>query len=304
MVTGSTIEVGGEGEVGTLAGTVASVLNSPNSLVDRCIAMNNKISVGNSHASALVARVTAGTVRNCIAQNNEVYAGVRFASGVTALVCGPYAAVDHCLSSSNQITCKVFYAAGVVAEITSGVVVNCTSDSNVISVEERRCVGGVAGMITKEGNLINCLSKNCTLNARKAKEPFAGLIFANAEKGLTGTISNCLVLSGSVNVFSGANGYIGIVGGSLADPYICSDCFYSESLVTDYNKTQSGRFYGFGRSGSNGSNYDCGFSAKKSAMESMSSDSILNRLNSSVYRLTSFGASEWVRGADGFPSIK
>ena len=304
MVTGSSIEVVGDGEVGTLAGTIASVLNSPNALVDRCIAMNNKISVGNSHASALVARVTAGTVRNCIAQNNEVYAGVRFASGITALVCGPDAAVDHCLSSSNQITCKVFYAAGVAAEITSGVVVNCTSDSNVISVEERRCVGGVAGMIRKEGNLINCLSKNCTLNARKAKEPFAGLIFANAEKGLTGTISNCLVLSGSVNVFSGANGYIGIVGGSLADPYICSDCFYSESLVTDYNKTQSGRFYGFGRSGSNGSNYDCGFSAKKSALESMSSDSIMNRLNSSVYRLTSFGASEWVRGADGFPSIK
>ena len=304
MVTGSTIEVGGEGEVGTLAGTIASVLNSPNALVDRCIAMNNNVAVGNSHASALVARVTAGIVRNCIAQNNEVYAGVRFASGITALVCGPYAIVDHCLSSSNKISVKVFYAAGVAAEITSGVVVNCTSDSNVISVEERRCAGGVAGMIRKEGNLINCLSKNCTLNVRKAKEPFAGLIFANAEKGLTGTISNCLVLSGSVNVFSGANGYIGIVGGCLADPYICSDCFYSEDLITQYNKTLSGLFYGFGRSGSSGSNYDCGFPAKKSALESMSPDSIMNRLNSGVYRLTTFGAAEWTRGADGYPSIK
>lgn len=304
MVTNSTVEVTGEGEVGTLAGTIVSVLKSPYAVVDRCISMNNRTAVGYSHASALVARVTAGTVRNCIAQNNEVYAGVRFASGIAALVCGPQAVVDHCLSSSNRIDSKVFYAAGVAAEITSGVVVNCTSDGNIISVEDRRCAGGIAGMIKKEGNLVNCLSKNCTLNVKKAKEPYAGLVFANAEKGFTGTIANCLVLSGSVNVLPSATGYIGIIGGSLTETYRCSDCFYNDELVTDYNRSQSGRFYGFGRQGAAGTNYDCAFPIKKSALESMSEESVLNRLNAGVYRLSSFGAAEWVIGADRSPVVK
>ena len=304
MVTGCSVDVSGEGSVGALAGTIAAVLNSPEALVDRCIAMNNKVAVGNTHASALVARVTSGTVRNCIAQNNEVYTGVRFATGIAAMVCSPLAVIDHCLSSSNKITSKEFYASGVVGELSSGVVVNCTSDSNNITVEERRLIGGIAGQLKKDGNLINCLSKNCILNVKKAKEPYAGLVFANAENDFAGNISNCLVLSGEVNVSSASVGYVGVIGGWLMDSYRCADCFYSEDLITQYNKTLSGRYYGFGRPGSGGTNYDCAFPAKKSALESMSSDSILNRLNSSVYRLTSFGASEWVLGADGFPSIK
>jgi hypothetical protein len=266
--------------------------------------MGNKIRVGNTHASALVARVTSGTVRNCIAQNNDVYTGVRFATGIAAMVCSSEAVIDHCLSSGNNITSKEFCASGVVGELSSGVVVNCTSDGNIITVEERRLVGGVAGQLKKDGNLINCLSKNCILNVKKAKEPYAGLVFANAENDFAGNISNCLVLSGEVNVSSASVGYVGVIGGWLMDSYRCADCFYSEDLITQYNKTLSGRYYGFGRPGSGGTNYDCAFPAKKSALESMSSDSILNRLNSSVYRLTSFGASEWVRGADGFPSIK
>lgn len=304
MVTDCSVDISGEGSVGALAGTIAAVLNSPEALVDRCIAMNNKVAVGNTHASALVARVTSGTVRNCIAQNNRVYAGVRFASGIAAMVCSPLAVIDHCLSSGNKITSKEFYASGVVGELSSGVVVNCTSDSNTITVEERRLIGGVAGQLKKDGNLINCLSKNCILNVRKAKESYAGLVFANAENDFSGTISNCLVLSGEVNVSSASIGYVGIIGGWLKDSYRCADCFYSEDLITSYNRTLSGRFYGFGRPGSGGSNYDCAFPAEKSALESMSSDSIMNRLNSGVYRLTSFGATEWVRGADGFPSIK
>lgn len=303
MVTNCNVEILGE-KAGSFGAAVISVLKSPTAVMDRCISMGNKIRVGNTYASALVARVTSGTVRNCIAQNNEVYAGVRFAAGVVSMVCGPAAVVDHCLSSTNNITSKEFYASGVVGELSAGIVVNCTSDANTITVEERRLVGGIAGQLKKEGNLINCLSKNCVLNARKAKDPYAGLVFANAENDFSGTISNCLVLSGSVNVSSISAGYIGVIGGWLMDSYRCSDCFYSEELITDYNRTQSGRFYGFGRPGSGGTNYDCAFPAKQSALESMSSDSIQNRLNSGVYRLTSFGASEWVRGADGYPTIK
>ena len=303
MVTNCNVEILGE-KTGSFGAAVISVLKSPTAVMDRCISMGNKIRVGNTHASALVARVTSGTVRNCIAQNNDVYTGVRFATGIAAMVCSSEAVIDHCLSSGNNITSKEFCASGVVGELSAGVVVNCTSDGNIITVEERRLVGGVAGQLKKEGNLINCMSKNCILNVRKAKESFAGLIFANAENDFAGTISNCLVLSGEVNVFSASIGYVGIIGGWLMDSYRCADCFYSEDLITQYNKTLSGRYYGFGRPGSGGTNYDCAFPAKKSALESMSSDSILNRLNSSVYRLTSFGASEWVRGADGFPSIK
>lgn len=303
MVTNCNVEILGE-KAGSFGAAVISVLKSPTAVMDRCISMGNKIRVGNTHASALVARVTSGTVRNCIAQNNDVYTGVRFATGIAAMVCSSEAVIDHCLSSRNNITSKEFCASGVVGELSAGVVVNCTSDGNIITVEERRLVGGVAGLLKKEGNLINCMSKNCILNVRKAKESFAGLIFANAENDFAGTISNCLVLSGEVNVFSASIGYVGIIGGWLMDSYRCADCFYSEDLITQYNKTLSGRYYGFGRPGSGGTNYDCAFPAKKSALESMSSDSILNRLNSSVYRLTAFGASEWVRGADGFPSIK
>ena len=303
MVTNCNVEILGE-KTGSFGAAVISVLKSPTAVMDRCISMGNKIRVGNTHASALVARVTSGTVRNCIAQNNDVYTGVRFATGIAAMVCSSEAVIDHCLSSGNNITSKEFCASGVVGELSAGVVVNCTSDGNIITVEERRLVGGVAGQLKKEGNLINSMSKNCIQNVRKAKESFAGLIFANAENDFAGTISNCLVLSGEVNVFSASIGYVGIIGGWLMDSYRCADCFYSEDLITQYNKTLSGRYYGFGRPGSGGTNYDCAFPAKKSALESMSSDSILNRLNSSVYRLTAFGASEWVRGADGFPSIK
>lgn len=303
MVTNCNVEILGE-KAGSFGAAVISVLKSPTAVMDRCISMGNKIRVGNTHASALVARVTSGTVRNCIAQNNDVYTGVRFATGIAAMVCSSEAVIDHCLSSGNNITSKEFCASGVVGELSAGVVVNCTSDGNIITVEERRLVGGVAGQLKKEGNLINCMSKNCILNVRKAKESFAGLIFANAENDFAGNISNCLVLSGEVNVSSASVGYVGVIGGWLMDSYRCADCFYSEDLITQYNKTLSGRYYGFGRPGSGGTNYDCAFPAKKSALESMSSDSILNRLNSSVYRLTSFGASEWVRGADGFPSIK
>ena len=300
MVTNCSIWVGGEGEVGTLAGTVASVLKSPSALVDRCISMNNTVSVGHSYASALVARVTAGTVRNCIAQNNHIYSGVRSTSGIAALVCGPHSVVDHCSSSSNRITSLKSDAAGVTAEISSGLVVNCTSDNNEITVEEGHSAGGVASMIRKQGNLINCLSKNCTLNVRRAKEPNAGLVFAKADRGLSGIIANCLVLSGSVNVFSDACGFIGIVGGNLANQYSCSDCYYNERLVTEYNKTKAGRFYAFGTFGSGGTNYDSAIPIKKAALESISYD----YLNSGVSRLTAFGAVEWVRGADGYPSIK
>ena len=303
MVTNCNVEILGE-KAGSFGAAVISVLKSPTAVMDRCISMGNKIRVGNTHASALVARVTSGTVRNCIAQNNDVYTGVRFATGIAAMVCSSEAVIDHCLSSGNNITSKEFCASGVVGELSAGVVVNCTSDGNIITVEERRLVGGVAGQLKKEGNLINCMSKNCILNVKKAKDSFAGLIFANAENDFAGTISNCLVLSGEVNVFSASIGYVGIIGGWLMDSYRCADCFYSEDLITQYNKTLSGRYYGFGRPGSGGTNYDCAFPAKKSALESMSSDSILNRLNSGVSRLTSFGASEWVRGADGFPSIK
>lgn len=303
MVTNCNVEILGE-KAGSFGAAVISVLKSPTAVMDRCISMGNKIRVGNTHASALVARVTSGTVRNCIAQNNDVYTGVRFATGIAAMVCSSEAVIDHCLSSGNNITSKEFCASGVVGELSAGVVVNCTSDGNIITVEERRLVGGVAGQLKKEGNLINCMSKNCILNVRKAKESFAGLIFANAENDFAGNISNCLVLSGEVNVSSVSVGYVGVIGGWLMDSYRCADCFYSEDLITQYNKTLSGRYYGFGRPGSGGTNYDCAFPAKKSALESMSSDSILNRLNSGVSRLTSFGASEWVRGADGFPSIK
>ena len=303
MVTNCNVEILGE-KAGSFGAAVISVLKSPTAVMDRCISMGNKIRVGNTHASALVARVTSGTVRNCIAQNNDVYTGVRFATGIAAMVCSSEAVIDHCLSSGNNITSKEFCASGVVGELSAGVVVNCTSDGNIIIVEERRLVGGVAGQLKKEGNLINCMSKNCILNVRKAKESFAGLIFANAENDFAGNISNCLVLSGEVNVSSVSVGYVGVIGGWLKDSYRCADCFYREDLITQYNKTLSGRYYGFGRPGSGGTNYDCAFPAKKSALESMSSDSILNRLNSGVSRLTSFGASEWVRGADGFPSIK
>ena len=303
MVTNCNVEISGE-NAGCFGAAVVAVLKSPTAVIDRCISMGNKIRVGNTHASALVARVTSGTVRNCIAQNNDIYTGVRFATGIAAMVCSPLAVIDHCLSSGNNITSKEFYASGIVGELSSGVVVNCTSDSNNITVEERRLIGGIAGQLKKDGNLINCLSKNCILNVKKAKESYAGLVFANAENDFAGNISNCLVLSGEVNVSSASVGYVGVIGGWLMDSYRCEDCFYSEDLITQYNKTLSGRYYGFGRPGSGGTNYDCAFPAKKSALESMSSDSILNRLNSSVYRLTSFGASEWVRGADGFPSIK
>ena len=248
MVTNCNVEILGE-KAGSFGAAVISVLKSPTAVMDRCISMGNKIRVGNTHASALVARVTSGTVRNCIAQNNDVYTGVRFATGIAAMVCSSEAVIDHCLSSGNNITSKEFCASGVVGELSAGVVVNCTSDGNIITVEERRLVGGVAGQLKKEGNLINCMSKNCILNVRKAKESFAGLIFANAENDFAGTISNCLVLSGEVNVFSASIGYVGIIGGWLMDSYRCADCFYSEDLITQYNKTLSGRYYGFGRPG-------------------------------------------------------
>ena len=303
IVSNCSVEIFAE-KAGSFGAAVISVLKSPTAVMDRCISMGNKIRVGNTHASALVARVTSGTVRNCIAQNNDVYTGVRFATGIAAMVCSSEAVIDHCLSSGNNITSKEFCASGVVGELSAGVVVNCTSDGNIITVEERRLVGGVAGQLKKEGNLINCMSKNCILNVRKAKESFAGLIFANAENDFAGTISNCLVLSGEVNVFSASIGYVGIIGGWLMDSYRCSDCFYNEELITTYNKTLSGRFYGFGRPGSGGTNYDCAYPAKKSALESMSSNSTLNNLNACASRLSSYGASARTIGADGYPCIK
>ena len=303
IVMNSNVEVNGE-NAGAYAAAVASVLKSPEALMDRCIAMNNKIRVGNTYAAAIVSRVTSGAVRNCIAQNNEIYAAGKFAAGITGLICSSEAVVDHCSSISNKITAGAFYAAGVAGEITAGVAVNCISENNIVTVEQRRCAGGVAGLIRKDGNLVNCISKGCELNLKKANEPYSGLIFALAEKDLTGTISNCLAVSGTVNVLPSATGYIGIVGGSLAVTYSCSDCYYNEELTTKYNQTQSGRFYGCGLSGSAGSNYDCIFPVKKSAMESMSSDSILNRLNAGASRMSAYGASEWMRGADGYPTIK
>lgn len=303
IVTNSNVEISGE-KAGSFAAAVVSVLKSPSAVIDRCISMNNNVRVGNTHASALVARVTSGTVRNCIAQNNVIYSGVRFAAGIASMVCSPAAVVDHCLSTGNTITSKEFYAAGVVGELSSGVVVNCTSDGNTITVEERRLVGGIAGQLKKDGSLINCLSKNCVLNVKKAKESYAGLVFAQAENDFAGNISNCLVLSGEVNVSNTSIGYVGVIGGWLMDSYRCSDCFYNEELITKYNKTLSGRYYGFGRPGSGGTNYDCAFPAKKSALESMSSNSILNNLNACASRLSSFGASEWTMGADGYPCIK
>ena len=303
IVTNSNVEISGE-KAGSFGAAVISVLKSPTAVMDRCISMGNKIRVGNTYASALVARVTSGTVRNCIAQNNEVYTGVRFATGIAAMVCSPDAVIDHCLSSGNNITSKEFSASGVVGELSSGVVVNCTSDGNTITVEERRLVGGIAGQLKKDGILVNCLSKNCILNVKKAKDSFAGLVFATAENDFAGTISNCLVLSGEVNVSTISVGYVGVIGGWLMDSHRCSDCFYNEELITKYNKTLSGRFYGFGRPGSGGTNYDCAFPAKKSALESMTSNSTLNNLNACASRLVSFGASEWTIGADGYPCIK
>ena len=303
IVTNSNVEISGE-KAGSFGAAVVSVLKSPSAVIDRCISMNNNVRVGNTHASALVARVTSGTVRNCIAQNNVIYSGVRFAAGIASMVCSPAAVVDHCLSTGNTITSKEFYAAGVVGELSSGVVVNCTSDGNTITVEERRLVGGIAGQLKKDGSLINCLSKNCVLNVKKAKESYAGLVFAQAENDFAGNISNCLVLSGEVNVSNTSIGYIGVIGGWLMDSYRCSDCFYNEELITQYNKTLSGRYYGFGRPGSGGTNYDCAYPAKKSALESMSSNSTLNSLNACASRLSSYGASEWTIGADGYPCIK
>ena len=303
IVTNSNVEISGE-KAGSFGAAVVSVLKSPSAVIDRCISMNNNVRVGNTHASALVARITSGTVRNCIAQNNVIYSGVRFAAGIASMVCSPAAVVDHCLSTGNTITSKEFYAAGVVGELSSGVVVNCTSDGNTITVEERRLVGGIAGQLKKDGSLINCLSKNCVLNVKKAKESYAGLVFAQAENDFAGNISNCLVLSGEVNVSNTSIGYVGVIGGWLMDSYRCSDCFYNEELITQYNKTLSGRYYGFGRPGSGGTNYDCAYPAKKSALESMSSNSTLNNLNACASRLSSYGASEWTIGADGYPCIK
>ena len=303
IVMNSQVNIIGE-NAGSYASTVASVLNSPDASVDRCIAMNNKVKVGNTYASAIVSRVTAGTVRNSIAQNNEIYAAGKFSAGISGLICGTFGVVDHCSSISNTITAGDFYSAGVVGEITAGVAVNCISEKNIITVEQRRCAGGVAGLIRREGNLVNCISKGCELNLKKAKEPYAGLIFALAEKDLTGTISNCVALSGTVNVLPSATGYIGIVGGSLTVPYRCSDCYYNDELTTTYNQTQSGRFYGCGLAGSAGSNYDCTFPVRRASFESMSTDSILNRLNAGASRMSSYGAAEWIRGADGFPTIK
>ena len=304
MVTHCSVNIGGEGEVGRYAGVIASGLNSPEALVDRCISIGNEVMVGNSHASALVARVSAGTVSNCIAQNNSIYSGLRQASGIVVQVCGPAAIVNHCLSSSNIITAKKFYAAGVAAEISSGLVVNCTSDSNVLTIVEGHSVGGVAGIIKDEGNLINSLSKNCTINVNATKESFSGLLFANADKKLRGIILNCLVLSGSVNAYDDQSGYIGIVGGKLADTTRCAECFYNEILVEELSESQSRRFYGFGSTGSGGSDYDSASPVKKSALKSMSSNSIISRLNTVVSKFISLGAYEWILGADGYPSIK
>ena len=303
MVTNCTVSIGGEGEVGRCAGTIVSVLNSPDALVERCIAINNDVTVGNSQASALVGRLAAGAVTNCIAQNNKVYSGTRLASGIIAQVCGPNAIVSNCMSLSNTITAKAGYATGVTSEISSGVVVNCTSDNNVLTVEEGHTVGGVAGMIKGEGNLINCLSKNCVLNINSTKESYAGLLFANADKGLTGAILNCLVLSGSFNVSSNLNSYVGIVGGKLSDPSRCSECFYNEILVKGSDKSLARR-YAFGASGSGGSDYDSASSVNKSDFESMAAGSIVSRLNKGASRLAIYGASEWGRDAEGYPSIK
>ena len=304
MVTNCSVNIGGEGDVGRYAGVIASGMNSPEAIVERCIAIGNEVIVGNSHASALVARVDAGTLSNCISQNNKVYSGGSLASGIVVQVCGPNAIVNHCLSSSNIITAKKSYATGVASEISSGLVVNCTSDNNVLTVEDGHSVGGLAGMIKKDGNLINCLSRNCTLNVNSTKESYSGLLFANADKGLTGMILNCLVLSGSINTSYDQSGYIGIVGGKLANTSRCSECFYNEKLMTGYHKTQSRRFYGFGCQDCGGTDYDSAFPLKKSAVDSMSSGSIINRLNAIVSRFTEIGASEWIRGADGYPSIK
>ena len=104
MATNCSVSIGGEGEVGRYAGTIASVLNSPEALVERCIAIGNDVTVGNSQASALVGRLAAGSVTNCIAQNNNVCSGVRLASGIVAQVSGPNAIVSNCMSLSNTIT--------------------------------------------------------------------------------------------------------------------------------------------------------------------------------------------------------
>jgi hypothetical protein len=74
--------------------------------------------------------------------------------------------------------------------------------------------------------------------------------------------------------------------------------------VEELSESQSRRFYGFGSTGSGGSDYDSASPVKKSALKSMSSNSIISRLNTVVSKFTSFGASEWILGADGYPSIK
>lgn len=302
-VTNSVVEIEGE-KAGNYAAPIASVLNSPDALVYRCISINNRIKIGNSYASSMVSCVVAGVVKDCIAQNNEIYAGVRFAGGIAGLLRGPQAVIDHCVSVSNKITAGVFHAAGVVGEISSGLIVNCISDSNEISTEEGRCVGGIVGLISGDGILINSISKNCILDVRKDTRPYAGLIFSLSEKRFTGIISNCLALSGSVNVHPDAIGFIGIIGGYLAEPLRCTDCYYHKELTTRYNRIQTGRFNGFGLKSSEGSNFDCAFPVKKSDLTSSSSNSILNRLNSVRNRFTAYGALEWIIGADGFPTIK
>lgn len=302
MVTNCLVEIRGE-KSGSCAAAVASVLSAPDALVERCIAMNNTIRANNTLASAMVARVTAGTVKNCIAQKNEIFAGVRFSAGIVALVCGPHAVVDHCLSAGNQIVSGAFHAAGVAGEINAGVVVNCISDANVITVQERRCAGGVASLIKKEGNLVNCLSQQCTLIVKRVPEPYVGLVFGQADDGLTGIIANCVALSGEVIVSPSARGYIGVIGGGLTDKSCCADCYYHEDLVTKLNTTQSGRFYGCGQA-SGSTNYDCMFPLQKSILTASGSQYTLGKLNAGAYRLSRFGASEWIHGAGGLPTLK
>lgn len=302
IVMNSSVEVTGD-NAGAYGAAIVSVLNSPLALVDRCIATNNRIKVDNHTASAVVARFVSGTVRNCVAQNNEIYSGCKFAAGIAGSVCGQQAVLDHCLSSCNKITSRLLYSAGVAAEISAGLTVNCISDSNVIVVEQMRCAGGIAGLIRKEGNLVNCLSKACVLNVKETKEPYIGLVFSLAEKDWKGMIANCVVLSGVADVSTDATGFMGIIGGSISELYRCSECYYSDALITEYNKNQSGRFYGFGLPRSRGNNHDCAYPVRKSSMESMSSDSILNRLNAGAYRYSSYGATRWILGADGLPMI-
>ena len=309
VVSGCTFKAGSSVQCNYYCGGIAASLNEASARIENCVC-EGSVSSNNWNCGGIVAIVYRGTVSSCMQSSVSTVTSANYNVGgivgsvFTSNTAKNYAAViDNCAAYG---TVRGLYQVGGICGLCnvtnageSGVISNCACvNATVVATGcnnfKYSLVAGICGYTQGSGTIsvLNSFSRPATVNTTAPSSILGTAAILGYSNSVTHTLDNCYsgaspaqVLFGGQPVTSSSLVYYGSIVGRASAATVLNRCYYSNTLQMT------------AASGSSPATSGC----QAYTAAQMTDGTLLAQLNAGLSSVS--GASEWVAGADGYPSL-